>query len=152
MRSPGAERALRRLVARLATAAPSDIDLVLDTLEPQHRDEVRALLAVVDPSRLTESPRLEDRRPAEVAPAPAPGPEPEPDVSHLIGLSPWLSGQVLAAADPETRADARMTRLACAALAEVARRLPPEPSSTFSLPAAEPRGRGGPLGWLRFGE
>ncbi|HEY2710715.1 MAG TPA: hypothetical protein VGI95_21930 [Caulobacteraceae bacterium] len=38
------DRALRRLVAELATATPEDIEHVLDQLEPRHRQGVQSLV------------------------------------------------------------------------------------------------------------
>jgi len=133
MRSPAAERSLRRLVARLAAAEPDDVQQVLDALEPAQQAEVRALLEAYVASPAPD-----------IGPAPSPAPAPEPapvaDVSHLAGLSPWLAGRVAAADGVDVGEAGRMTPGARAALAQAARSLPPEP--TFALEAATPRRRG----------
>ena len=132
MRSPAAERSLRRLVARLAAAEPDDVQQVLDALEPAQQAEVRGLLeAYAAPASAALAP----------SPSPAATPEPRPvaDVSHLVGLSTWLAQR--AAADGVDVGEAgRMTPGARAALAQAARSLPPEP--TLAVEAAAPRRHG----------
>lgn len=118
MRSPAAERSLRRLVAQLAAAEPEDVQQVLEALDFAQQAEVRALLDAYD------APALSATVPAPQPSPPAPPPPPPADVSHLTGLSPWLAERVAAADGGETAA--RMTPAALSALAHAARSLPAE--------------------------
>ena len=70
------DRALRRLVAELATTTPEDVQAILEGLDKPQREEVRALLAAYlgEPS----------------TPMKAPEPAAIP-TSKLVGLSPWLA-------------------------------------------------------------
>jgi hypothetical protein len=133
MRSPAAERSLRRLVAQLATAEPEDVQQVLEALDFAQQSEVRALLDAYD-------------APAVVAMAPAPKPPPPPppvpvpvpvDTSHLAGLSSWLAERVAAADGGDS--SARMTPGAMSALAHAARSIPAD--AGLSLEAAPARRR-----------
>jgi hypothetical protein len=130
MRSPAAERSLRRLVTRLAAAEPDDVQQVLDALEPAQQAEVRALLDAYDAPTVATQP----------APPPAPAePAPVRDTSHLAGLSAWLAQRVAAADEPGTAAAGRMTSGALTALAQAARALPPETTFVLEAPAAPRR-------------
>ncbi|WP_133244755.1 hypothetical protein [Caulobacter radicis] len=75
MPAPVSDRALRKLVAELAQAAPEDVLGVLDQLPPAHRDEVSALLAAYDGAP------VQAVRPQIVEPAAS------------AGLSPWLAAR-----------------------------------------------------------
>jgi hypothetical protein len=143
MRSPVAERALRRLVARLAAAAPEDVDLVLEALDPDQRDEVRALLdAYGEPTaEAVEPPHVEVPT---VQPA-----TPEPDALLLEGLSPWVAERVASAlGGANGAAGGRMTPAALDALAEAAGALPPDASPALEMATPERRRRTGPLAWM----
>jgi hypothetical protein len=144
MRSPADERTLRRLVTRLAAAAPDDVGLILDALDPAQRDTVEGLLAAYgQPAFETAAPRAAD----------PPAPPPPPDLSHLQGLSPWLAERVAAAAPGAPRGEGRafrMTPAALAALAASAHALPPESPEPLEMPPPRPR-RGGLFGLGRRG-
>lgn len=115
MRSPAAERSLRRLLAQLAAAEPEDVQQVLEALDFAQQAEVRALLDAYDAPAVAAAPAPQP---------PAPPPPPPADISHLAGLSSWLAERVAAADGGDTAA--RMTPAALAALAHAARSLPAE--------------------------
>lgn len=128
------DRAFRRLVAELAQVAPSDVQGVLDHLDPAHRDEVRALLAAYE----GEPVEVSDIPPAEVA---------EP-----LGLSSWLEARARSAGADPTFA---MTATASAALRDcipalsdgsrpVSPSRPPTPRRTGGLDILLGRLRGRP--------
>lgn len=77
MPRPSAERALRRLVASLATAEPEYIDAVLDQLTPTQRARTQTLLQNY----------LDGTRAHPTLPSDARGPE----LASTPGLSPWLA-------------------------------------------------------------
>jgi hypothetical protein len=130
MRSPAAERSLRRLVARLATAEPDDVAQVLDALAPAQRSEVRALLdAYAAPTAAA----------FEAPPAPPDPPPPPRDTSHLAGLSPWLAARAQAAEDAGADGPGRMTPAARQALAEVVKSLPQETGAASGAAAPSRR-------------
>jgi len=124
MRSPAAERNLRRLVAKLATAEPDDVDMVLESLDPAQRREVRALLDAYAPAQLQIAPP-----PALQPPAPAPV---AADISHLAGLSPWLAERAAGVGGAF-----RMTPAALAALAHAAKALPADQGLAMDAAAPE---------------
>lgn len=143
MTSGSQERLLRRLVARLASADPDDIEDVLGELGETHRERVRGLLAEflgegAAPESVVPPGRVDGARPQQ---GPADGPSREPAPS-LLGLSPWLASRI----DPQQGAGAAtvdgsvvrpftLTPATAAALREHARALQPptklveEPSS-----------------------
>jgi hypothetical protein len=89
------DRGLRRLVAELATAAPEDLDSILEGLEaPQRRTVTGLLAAYAGAAEAPEKPRA--------PPQPAATPPPP----RTAGLSPWLAlrlrqgPRAAAAADP----------------------------------------------------
>jgi hypothetical protein len=138
MRQQGGDRALRQLVAKLASADAGDVEQVLETLDPAHRGKVRSLLAdYLGPGVFTEA------APAEAAP------EPVEDLSHLAGFSPWV-GERLSLAEGRTpdgnhAPDFKMTPAALGALSQAARALPAEPPLMVSLLQAEPRRSANPF-------
>lgn len=146
MRPPAAERSLRHLVSRLASAQPEDVAHVLEALDPVQQDEVRALLEAYGATVLPAAPpRREPSAPIDAStpvppPTPLPTPPPAPEVLPVAGLSAWLAQRVAAAEGAEGGDPGRMTPAARTALAQVARALPapaaPGPD------AAPPRRRG----------
>jgi len=141
---PAPDRALRRLVARLAEAAPEDVEAILDGLDENHRGRARTLL----------------RDYLGAPPAPEGGGQSAPAVAELPGLSPWLSarlaqsaGAIAAPAGSVAPAELgpgpgptsfTMTRQGLAALQTAAAALhatlPPPPTATTSRR----------LGWARL--
>lgn len=107
---PAPDRALRRLVADLAQAAPDDVQGVLDHLDATHRDQVRALLAAYDgePVETEHAPRAEAAAP--------------------LGLSLWLEARARSAGgDPAfamTPAASAALRACIPGLGEAARATP----------------------------
>jgi hypothetical protein len=87
MPSRPADRALRRLVADLASLAPDDVEAILGELEPGQRARTQALLAhYIGASPTLAAPSVDD------------------DAHRLAatpGLSPWLAARLLPpGADP----------------------------------------------------
>lgn len=140
MRFPAADKALRRLVVQLAAAAPEDVDLVLESLDPAQAARVRTLLSDYAPETWPR-PALGDPEPT-FAPEPAPEHvQPGDDRDHLVGLSPWLAACVGGRAPPHVR----LTRATLTALDELARKLPAEPVLAFAADPPGPKASAHPL-------
>jgi hypothetical protein len=114
------DRALRRLVAELATVAPEDVQAILAGLEESQRETVEALLAGYQ------------GEPEVVVPLPVWTP---PATARIEGLSPWLEARLHGLPDTEFA----MTAAATQALNACAAGLQPEaPVEAPPAPRARP--------------
>ncbi|HEX8527299.1 hypothetical protein [Allosphingosinicella sp.] len=77
------DRALRRLVADLASARPDDVEAILAALEPGEREAVETLLEDSRGRRAGAAPAA-DSRPA----------KPDEQQWALEGISPWLANRL----------------------------------------------------------
>jgi hypothetical protein len=107
MSSASSERALRRLVAELAEAAPEDVEAVLEGLQPDQRAQVRSLLMSYSGE----------------PPADQPAPARRKVETEDLRLSPWLRARLRASDAGEGFA---MTTAAGQALRHAASLLPEE--------------------------
>ena len=120
---PGSERALRRLVSRLAQASDEDIQAILAGLEERQRETVEGL--------------LKSYQGATQATATAPSPPPlARDVT--LGLSPWLANRVVGGPSTEDGVVFQMTPAAAAALRKAAEVTAPADPTPLSSPVADP--------------